>query len=401
MGAFMLKTRNQIEIQQKLQKEMGEQGIDALILTNPDSVYYATGYASSFLYGTMSIGFCMALVLADGLAEVLVPEIEKQTAYAQCKDVKIHTFPTWIYIDDEEADTKDKPEQPDFCDAFNILTELIIARKPDSKVGMESGQLPHQFYEHAVQLFGDNLTDSGLLLRKVRAVKTEWEIDLLRRGAKGSERAMLEVAGYMEAGWTQKNIYDAFRQACYRQDPEIDGWGFGPSIGKNYSMMNMPLEDYVLEEGDIVRLDGGPQIHKYNSDLARTIVIGRPRPGQEELYAALKKAHDVGAAMMGPGVRCADVFHAMMEIVWKAGYTSYQRGHLGHSMGCSLSTEEYPFIAAANPGVFEPGMVFCLETPYYSRKLGGFNIEDEILITENGIERWTYANEDLFWGRKY
>jgi len=87
--------------------------------------------------------------------------------------------------------------------------------------------------------------------------------------------------------------------------------------------------------------------------------------------------------------------------VWKAGYTSYQRGHLGHSMGCSLSTEEYPFIAAANPGVFEPGMVFCLETPYYSRKLGGFNIEDEILITENGIERWTYANEDLFWGRKY
>lgn len=397
----MLKTRNQKEVQKKLQDEMKKQGFDALILTQSDSIYYATGYASSFLFTTGFAGYCLALVPAEGECEVIMMEMERQIAHAQCKDVKLHTYPTWIYIDDEGMDTGEKPEQPDLNVPFDIFTEIILSRRPSARVGMELETLPWPRYAHAKEILGDNLCDCTGLLRKVRAVKTPWEIDLLRRAAKSAERAMFETAGYIGAGWTQKEVIDAFRDACFRQDPEIDDYKLVPSIGKFYSSMEIALDDCVLESGDIVRLDVGPRIHKYNSDLCRTMVIGDPRPGQQELYAALKKGHDREMELIGPGVRMCDVFSEVLQTIRNEGYPKYQRGHFGHSIGCSQFAEEYPFISPGNTAAFEPGMVFCIETPFYSGRLGGFNLEDEVLITENGYERWTHIGENLFWGRKY
>lgn len=400
----MLSKRNQKQIQAKLQTEMKAQGVDAMILTSPEAIYYATGYASSFLYTTGTAGYCLGLVPAEGPCEVIMMEMENQTARAQCKDVVVHTYPTWIYIDDEGMDEGEKPEQPDMDAPMNIFAEIILSRKSDAKVGMELPSLPYPRYERVKELFGRNLVDCTDLLRKVRAVKTEWEIDLLCRAAKSAERAMFETAGYLRPGMTQKNVMDLFREACFRQDPEIDGWGLIPSIGKYYSTMELAVEDVILEEGDIVRIDGGPHIHKYTSDLCRTVVIGKPRPGQQELLIILKKGHDRAMEIIGPGVRMCDVFDEVMAVLKKEGgllFDKYVRGHFGHSIGCNNFVEEYPFISPTNTDVFEPGMVFCIETPFYSGKLGGFNLEDEILITENGYERWTYVNDDLRWGQKY
>ena len=396
----MLKTRDQVAFQLKMQSEMKKQGFDALILTTPEAIFYATGYASSFLWTTWTAGYSMALVPADGECEVIMMEFEKRTALAQCKNVKVHTYPTWIFIDDEGMDDSEKPEQPQLNRPYDILAEIINAKYPNAKVGMEIDTLPWPRYEYAKKVYGDNLLDCTQLMRKVRSVKLPWEIDLLRRAAKSAERAMFEVAGYVQPGWTQKMVFDSFREACFRQDPEIEGYCLVPSIGKSYSAMELMVEDVVLEEGDIVRLDVGPSIHKYGSDLCRTFVLGEPRPGQAELYADLKKGHDKLVSMIGPGVRMCDVFQAVLPVI-KSKYPGYIRGHFGHSIGCNKFVEEYPFISPTNTDVFEPGMVFCLETPFYSGKLGGFNLEDEVLVTENGIERWTHIGEDLFWGRKY
>jgi Xaa-Pro aminopeptidase len=67
-----------------------------------------------------------------------------------------------------------------------------------------------------------------------------------------------------------------------------------------------------------------------------------------------------------------------------SGFTTYARGHFGHSLGASIWSEEWPFISADSEVVVEPGVVLAFETPYYIRGLGGFIIEDQFLITETG-----------------
>jgi Xaa-Pro aminopeptidase len=72
--------------------------------------------------------------------------------------------------------------------------------------------------------------------------------------------------------------------------------------------------------------------------------------------------------------------------MWDAGYDQYGRGHFGHGVGSSIWSEEWPFISADADAVLEPGMVMAFETPWYIRGLGGFIIEDQVLITASGAE---------------
>ncbi len=396
----MLKERNQLEIQKKLQDEMKRRGLDALVLTSPETVYYATGYASAFLFFTRSQGYTMAVVPAEGPCEIVVMEMERGTVSMQCKDVKCNTYPVWIYLDDVEDDGKEKPAQPNLNAPFDIVVEIIRSKKTNPKVGMETEILPVPRYEYACSVFGkENVVDCEPMLRKVRAIKTKWEIDTLRKAAQYAEKAMFETSRVVQVGWSEAEVLAAFREACFRQGLEVMAHNCVPSIGSGYAPMVI-ARDVTLKSGDIVRLDGGPIIDCYVSDICRTFIIGEARKPQEELYALLKKAHDREMEIIGPGVKMSDVFKEVMSVFHKSGATKYKRGHFGHSVGCNKFVEEYPFIAPDNDDVLEPGMVMCIETPYYSGANGGFNMEDEVVITENGFERFTTVNEDLYWGRR-
>ena len=69
-----------------------------------------------------------------------------------------------------------------------------------------------------------------------------------------------------------------------------------------------------------------------------------------------------------------------------AGFPGYTRGHVGHSLGAGLGSEDWPFIAADSPVTLEPGMVMAFECPWYVTGLGGMIIENQVLITETGAE---------------
>ena len=64
-------------------------------------------------------------------------------------------------------------------------------------------------------------------------------------------------------------------------------------------------------------------------------------------------------------------------------------------MGAGLGSEEWPFISADATVVFEPGMVIAFECPWYITGLGGFIIENQVLITEDGHEMMNSLPLDL------
>jgi len=72
--------------------------------------------------------------------------------------------------------------------------------------------------------------------------------------------------------------------------------------------------------------------------------------------------------------------------MWDSGFETYGRGHFGHGVGSSIWSEEWPFISADATTQLETNMVLALETPWYINGLGGFIIEDQIMITEKGNE---------------
>ena len=121
----------------------------------------------------------------------------------ECGDSHI---PNMVLIDDDGMDTGEKPAQPDLNRPFDIFAEIVRSKYSNPKVGMEIETLAYPRCAHAMQVFGSNLSDCTDLLRKVRTIKTPWEIEILRRAAKSAERAMFETAGYISTGWTQAEV---------------------------------------------------------------------------------------------------------------------------------------------------------------------------------------------------
>jgi Xaa-Pro dipeptidase len=147
--------------------------------------------------------------------------------------------------------------------------------------------------------------------------------------------------------------------------------------------------------GDVVKIDVGAVVGGYSADIARTAVIGRASPAQRQVHDALRRAQEAALAALAPGRPLGDAHRAATAAMHDAGFTTFSRGHFGHSVGASIFSEERPFIAAGVDVPVEPHMVLAVEAPYYIRGLGGFIIEDQVLVKETGLDLMSPLPRDL------
>jgi Xaa-Pro aminopeptidase len=141
----------------------------------------------------------------------------------------------------------------------------------------------------------------------------------------------------------------------------------------------------TIQSGDLIQFDSVVVLSRTMSDIGRTFSYGRADDVARHIQQALLAGFAAGKAELRPGRRFCDVFHAAQNAVRESGIPSYTRGHLGHSIG-SLYIEEWPFISATEERELEPGMVLAFEVPYYANGIGGFQNEDNVLITTDGHE---------------
>jgi Xaa-Pro aminopeptidase len=116
---------------------------------------------------------------------------------------------------------------------------------------------------------------------------------------------------------------------------------------------------------------------------------------QQRLHRHIETAFAAGLAQMKPGNKLADVYHAATSVLHQAGLVGYSRGHIGHGLGHAVFSEQWPFIAADAEVLIEENMVLAYEIPLYVTGFGGFNLEDQILVTQSGFEPMNKLPHDL------
>jgi Xaa-Pro aminopeptidase len=141
----------------------------------------------------------------------------------------------------------------------------------------------------------------------------------------------------------------------------------------------------MVGPGQTVKLDMQVDVGGYHSDVGRTYAIA-PTADQRAVASALTSALAAAEAVVRPGSAFRDVHRVGIEAMRGAGFMSYSRGHLGHSVGLAHNFEEPPFIAADEVRPLAANMVVSLELPYYLDGLGSFQFERMLLVTEDGHE---------------
>jgi Xaa-Pro dipeptidase len=234
------------------------------------------------------------------------------------------------------------------------------------------------------------------LLQRARAIKTPAEANRLRAAAQLSAQAFAEAMMQVRAGDTERDLQRRMHTWFARHDAVP----FLSSIqsGSRTALPNGQAGGRRLRPGDLVRFDGGCRRELYVSDIARIGVLGEPTTRQQAYYSAVVAGLEAAAEAARPGARCRDVFVAGVQAVRDNGIPHYERSHCGHGIG--IENYDLPRVTPDSDDVLQPGMVICLETPYYELGWGGVQAEDTFLVTSEGLERFTQMPAGLMTVRK-
>ena len=145
-------------------------------------------------------------------------------------------------------------------------------------------------------------------------------------------------------------------------------------------------------------LDFGAVLDGYCSDLTRTVAVGEVSTRAEDVYTAVRDAHQAAIDTVRPGVAASVVDEAARQVLRNRGLGEAFSHSTGHGLG--LEVHELPRIAKAREGttpdaILQSGMVFTVEPGAYLPGWGGVRIEDDVLVTDKGCEVLTSVTREL------
>lgn len=330
-----------------------ESGVDGLLVTDLDNVGWLTGFTGSF-----------AQVLLTPKGGVFITD-SRYTIQAeeQVRDLPVRSFKNPQTITE-------------------VLTEEA-AHHGVQTVGFEPS-IPfgtwQKWTSSMPSIEWKPVTD---VVEPLRMIKTEEEIDAIRRACALTDAALSHVERMIQPGVSEYDIGLELEFYIRRQGGKL---AFDPVVasGENSARPHARATERKLLAGDFLTLDFGAKLDGYCADLTRTFVIGQANPRHEEIYGLVLDAQVAAIEMMRPGVDGYDV-DAMVRAMFAAkGYAEYFGHGLGHGLGRVVHD-----LGRLSPTVHQPievGQVWTIEPGIYLPGFGGVRIEDDIVVREGSPE---------------
>ncbi len=227
--------------------------------------------------------------------------------------------------------------------------------------------------------------DASEVLASLRVHKDEGEIENMRRAVRIAQEALEAIIPTVKVGASEREIAGELNVQLLRRgsDSELP---FAPivSSGPNSANPHAAPSDRKLEQGDLLVVDWGANVNGYASDLTRTFAVGEVAPEFRKIAGIVLAANEAGRKAGRPGIACGAVDRAARDVIEKSGYGRYFTHRTGHGLG--MEDHEDPYMYAENEQVLEPGMAYTVEPGIYLPDRGGVRIEDNVVVTDDGVE---------------
>ena len=375
---------------------MDREEIDILLASYPPNVYYASEIPCNFtasnrlLYTVKRTSpvYCVIPRNEDPKLVLNNAAFELARKHTWIRDLRTYATGTYIV----------RPQKDAVKDSGKDASEVLMATMKEIKhkrLAIEKQWIGLPLFESMKKSLRDAVfTDADKLFAELRMLKTNEEINRFKEGTKICCRAIRSTIDSVEKGITELELVNKLKTTIMREGG--DSWqqttiAVGPQNGPD--IYNQP-SNKAVSDGDVIRLDVGCVYRGYTADLARTAVFGRIPKEAEKIYATIKEALESGINALAPGVKVREIHKIIRDFVRKEYDSKYTRGNVGHGVGVELY--DLPEITIDSLLELQPGMTLSVEVPYHKFGLGGFNVEESVLVAQDRCQVVSDLSRELF-----
>ena len=365
----------------KVIKLLNEEKLDAILMFRQESMYWLTGY------DTFGYVFFQTLVL-DKKGNIILltraPDLRQAQNTSNINDIR-------IWVDRNGSDPTE--------DLKIILDELNLKGK---NIGVE--------YE-AYGLTGRNalrlnkslenycsIEDTSELVTKLRVIKSNEEINYVKKAANLADQALSEVWKHAKAGVSESKILAEMNKVIFEGGGDYPANEFIIGSGKNALLCRYQAEKQILNSRDQLTIEWAGTYRHYHSAMFRTIPIGKADPKHYKMHEACIETLSNCENKLKPGNKIGEVFDIHAKTFDDLGYKNSRMNACGYSLGATFSPNwmDWPMLYTGNPYVIKPGNIFFMHMILMDSENNlAMNLGETYLVTESGNERLGNQKLDL------
>ena len=373
---------------EELQRRMADEGIDLLLLTNVDSIYYFTAY-----WGDLGLEFgrpTMVAVPAGGEPRLITAASESLMARAM----------TWV----ENIETFSDGVGKEWRDP---LDGVLGSRASRMTLAVEGSDIPAPISDHlrSGHAMADTL-DATPMIARMRMIKSTEELDMIRQAGQVAVAMGIGGRDAIAEGVPEYEVSLACIAAGTRKAAEIIGGEdamslMSPMIHNLQVLQSGHFTSYTHLHPTVRRIQRGDPVYlcfcaishfkQFKLGYDREYFVGEVNDESARMYNTAIAAQAAATGAIRPGAIAEEVHAAADEVYRSAGFSPSYR--TGRAIG--YSSLEQPELKAGDRTALQPGMVFAVDGGITVPEVFGARVGDTVIVTETGHEIATEFPREL------
>jgi Xaa-Pro aminopeptidase len=360
--------------QKKLRSLLGQNRLDALLITHLPNVRYLCGFTGSsavlVLIKDRSVFFSDGRYIAQAKDEV-----ENSRILIESK-APLLSAAEWL-----------------------LANRRGIARHGASKrnlnIGIEGEHITVFARARLSKTLGASfkLKESPPLIEQARMVKDPEETGLIRAAVEMGANLFDHVLKTIKPGVSENEVAAVLEFAARIAGAEQMSFPTIIASGKRSALPHGVASWAKIPAKGFVVCDFGVILAGYCSDMTRTVHVGNPTAEARRVYENVRQAQEAAVEAVKTGKSVAGIDKAARNLLKEEGLGKYFSHSTGHGVG--LEIHESPRIAAGQADLLKSGMVITVEPGVYIPGKFGVRIEDMVLVTKTGGEVLTPTSKEL------
>ena len=350
---------------QKLTEKLLELKLDSLLVFNQYNITYLTGFT----------GHAATLLVTNKTSYLI-------TDYRYYQDAKAQTTGLNVIC-------RDRVNQ-----SLAECIKLLILKDELKQLAFESEHISQSQWQIISEPLSDiTVTGQVRLVENLRYFKDESEIANIQSAASIADKALNNCIKLAKPGVSERDLAIELEYQMRKLGSEEMSFATILLFGARSALPHGVPGNQTLKHGDLILVDFGAVVNGYRSDMTRTYVCGKPDSQQLEVYEVVRKAQQAAIDAVTSGVTGEYLNQVSEAVLNTSRFSEYKGEGLGHGVGLEL--HEFPFMGKGCKLKVEQGCVITIEPGIYIPGWGGVRIEDDVVLTSEGLVILNNAPKNL------